>query len=116
MTGKLAAEYINTIQAAGIGACVKHYAANDQENRRFFIDEKIPERALREIHLQPFQIAVRDSNPWSIMTAYNKINGDFCSAHHYLIRDILRGEWGWDGLVMSDWFGTNSIVPSLTAG
>ncbi|KAF4775276.1 hypothetical protein HER10_EVM0008621 [Colletotrichum scovillei] len=116
LTGKLAAEYIKTIQAAGIGACVKHYVANDQENRRFFIDEKIPERALREIHLQPFQIAVRDSNPWSIMTAYNRINGDFCSAHHYLIRDVLRGEWGWDGLVMSDWFGTNSIVPSLTAG
>ncbi|KAI8293164.1 putative beta-glucosidase K [Colletotrichum sp. SAR11_240] len=116
LTGKLAAQYINTIQAAGIGACVKHYAANDQENRRFFIDEKIPERALREIHLQPFQIAVRDSNPWSIMTAYNKVNGDFCSANHYLIRDILRGEWGWDGLVMSDWFGTNSVVPSLTAG
>ncbi|EQB54769.1 hypothetical protein CGLO_05348 [Colletotrichum gloeosporioides Cg-14] len=116
LTGKLAAQYIKTIQAAGIGACVKHYAANDQENRRFFIDEKIPERALREIHLQPFQIAVRDSNPWSIMTAYNKVNGDFCSANHYLIRDILRGEWGWDGLVMSDWFGTNSVVPSLTAG
>ncbi|KAF5516043.1 Beta-glucosidase B [Colletotrichum siamense] len=116
LTGKLAAQYINTIQAAGIGACVKHYAANDQENRRFFIDEKIPERALREIHLQPFQIAVRDSNPWSIMTAYNKVNGNFCSANHYLIRDILRGEWGWDGLVMSDWFGTNSVVPSLTAG
>ncbi|KAI8305098.1 putative beta-glucosidase K [Colletotrichum sp. SAR11_59] len=116
LTGKLAAQYINTIQAAGIGACEKHYAANDQENRRFFIDEKIPERALREIHLQPFQIAVRDSNPWSIMTAYNKVNGDFCSANHYLIRDILRGEWGWDGLVMSDWFGTNSVVPSLTAG
>ncbi|KAJ0340374.1 hypothetical protein COL154_008855 [Colletotrichum chrysophilum] len=101
LTGKLAAQYINTIQAAGIGACVKHYAANDQENRRFFIDEKIPERALREIHLQPFQIAARDSNPWSIMTAYNKVNGDFCSANHYLIRDILRGEWGWDGLVMT---------------
>ncbi|KAF0328446.1 hypothetical protein GQ607_004242 [Colletotrichum asianum] len=116
LTGKLAAQYINTIQAAGIGACEKHYAANDQENRRFFIEEKIPERALREIHLQPFQIAVRDSNPWSIMTAYNKVNGDFCSANHYLIRDILRGEWGWDGLVMSDWFGTNSVVPSLTAG
>ncbi|KAK2758461.1 glycoside hydrolase family 3 domain protein [Colletotrichum kahawae] len=116
LTGKLAAEYINTVQAAGIGTCVKHYAANDQENRRFFIDEKIPERALREIHLQPFQIAVRHSNPWTIMTAYNKINGDFCSANHYLIRDILRSEWGWDGLVMSDWFGTNSVVPSLTAG
>ncbi|KAI9151334.1 Beta-glucosidase B [Paramyrothecium foliicola] len=116
LTGKLAAEYINTIQEAGVGACIKHFAANDQEHRRFFIDEKIPERALREIHLQPFQVALRESNPWTLMTAYNKIDGTFCSMHHHLLRDILRGEWGYDGLVMSDWFGTNSIVPSVTAG
>ncbi|KAM0335754.1 hypothetical protein ACHAQA_000804 [Verticillium albo-atrum] len=116
LTGKLASAYINAIQDAGIATCIKHYVANDQETRRFFIDEKIPDRALREIHLQPFQIAVRDSNPWSIMTAYNKVNGIFCSAHEYLIQDVLRKEWGWDGLTMSDWFGTNSIVPSVTAG
>jgi beta-glucosidase len=116
LTGKLAGEYIKTIQAAGVGTCIKHFAANDQEHRRFFIDENIPERALREIHLQPFQIAIRESSPWALMTAYNKVNGTFCSMHHQLIQDVLRGEWGWDGLVMSDWFGTNSIVPSLTAG
>jgi beta-glucosidase len=69
LTGKLAASYINMIQAAGIGACIKHFAANDQETRRFFVDEIIPERALREIHLQPFQIAIRDSQPWTVMTA-----------------------------------------------
>ncbi|KPM35415.1 Beta-glucosidase B [Neonectria ditissima] len=116
LTGKLAATFINSIQSAGIGACIKHFAANDQENRRFFIDERIPDRALREIHLQPFQIAIRDSSPWSLMTAYNKVNQVFCSAHDFLLRDVLRGEWSWDGLVMSDWFGTNSIVPSLNAG
>lgn len=116
LTGKLAAAYINAIQDAGIATCIKHYVANDQETRRFFIDEKIPDRALREIHLQPFQIAVRDSDPWSIMTAYNKVNGTFCSAHEYLLQDVLRGEWGWDGMTMSDWFGTNSIVPSVKAG
>lgn len=116
LTGKLAASYINTLQSAGIGACIKHFVANDQETRRFFIDELIPERALREIHLQPFQIAVRDSHPWTVMTAYNKVNGTFCSMHSNLINDILRGEWAWNGLVMSDWFGTNSIVTSVQAG
>lgn len=116
LTGKLAATFINTIQEAGIGACIKHFAANDQENRRFFIDEKIPPRALREIALQPFQIAIRDSNPWTLMTAYNKVNGTFCSANEFLLQDILRTEWGWDGLVMSDWFGTNSVIPSMKAG
>ncbi|KAJ4185326.1 hypothetical protein NW767_012972 [Fusarium falciforme] len=116
LTGKLAATYINSIQEAGIGTCVKHFVANDQETRRFFIDEKIPDRALREIALQPFQIAIRDSNPWSVMTAYNKVNGTFCSGHEFLLHDVLRKEWGWDGLVMSDWFGTNSVVPSVQAG
>ncbi|PCD23395.1 hypothetical protein AU210_014917 [Fusarium oxysporum f. sp. radicis-cucumerinum] len=116
LTGKIAGEFINRLQDAGIGACIKHLAANDQETRRFFIDEKIPDRALREIALQPFQIAIRDSNPWTVMTAYNKINGTFCSAHDFLIQVVLRKEWGWDGLVMSDWFGTNSVVPSVKAG
>ncbi|CAG8086692.1 unnamed protein product [Penicillium olsonii] len=116
LTGKLAAEFINSIQEAGIGACIKHFVANDQETRRFFIDEKIPDRALREIALQPFQIAIRDSNPWTLMTAYNKVNGIFCSAHEFLLQSVLRDEWKWDGLAMSDWFGTNSVVPSLKAG
>ncbi|EKV12238.1 Beta-glucosidase B [Penicillium digitatum] len=116
LTGKLAGEFINSIQGAGIGACIKHFVANDQETRRFFIDEKIPDRALREIALQPFQIAIRDSDPWTLMTAYNKVNGTFCSAHEFLLQKVLRDEWKWDGLVMSDWFGTNSVVPSLKAG
>ena len=112
----LAATYINAIQAAGIGTCIKHLAANDQETDRFFVDEYISDQAFREIHLQPFEIAVRESNPWSVMTAYNKVNGCFCSSHESLLKGTLRGEWGWDGLVMSDWFGTNTIVPSLQAG
>ncbi|KAH8890264.1 hypothetical protein GQ53DRAFT_868132 [Thozetella sp. PMI_491] len=116
LTGKLAATYINSIQEAGIGTCVKHFAANDQEDRRFFIDEQIPDRALREIHFQPFQIALREANPWCVMTAYNKINGTYCSNDEFLLQEVLRGEWGWDGLVMSDWFGTNGVVPSVKAG
>tara|TARA_R110002060_G_scaffold58549_1_gene68517 strand:+ start:780 stop:1031 length:252 start_codon:yes stop_codon:yes gene_type:complete len=80
------------------------------------INEIISERALREIHLQPFQIAIRDSKPWTVMTAYNKINGIHCSAHEELLQKILREEWGFDGLVMSDWFGTNTVVPSVING
>lgn len=116
LNGKLAATYIKTHQSSGIGACIKHFAANDQETRRFFVDAIISERALREIHIRAFEIAIRESDPWTLMTAYNKVNGTFSSANSVLLRDILRGEWGWDGVVVSDWFGTNSIVPSVRAG
>ncbi|KAL2812455.1 glycoside hydrolase superfamily [Aspergillus cavernicola] len=116
LSGKLAARYIKKIQEAGIATCPKHYAANDQEHRRFFVDANISERALREIHTQPFEIAIRESNPWSLMTAYNKVNGEYCSANKHLLRDILREEWGWDGVAMSDWFGTNTVVPSVEVG
>ncbi|KAL4779189.1 periplasmic beta-glucosidase precursor [Aspergillus varians] len=116
LSGKLAARYINGIQAAGIATCIKHFAANDQEHRRFFVDATISERALREIHTQPFEIAIRESNPWSLMTAYNKVNGSYASANKQLLRDILREEWGWDGVAISDWFGTNTVVPSVEHG
>ena len=116
LNGKIAAKYINTLQESGIGACIKHFVANDQETDRFVVDEIISERALREIHLKPFEIAIRESNPWTVMTAYNKVNGVHCSAHFELLQNILRDEWEWDGLVMSDWFGTNTIVPSVQAG
>ncbi|RDW61743.1 beta-glucosidase H [Aspergillus mulundensis] len=116
LSGKLAARYIKGIQEAGIATCIKHFAANDQEHRRFFVDAQISERALREIHTQPFEIAVRESNPWSLMTAYNKVNGSYASANKHLLRDILREEWGWDGVAMSDWFGTNTVVPSVEYG
>ncbi|KAH6665334.1 glycoside hydrolase superfamily [Plectosphaerella plurivora] len=116
LTGKIAATFISSLQDAGVGACIKHFAANDQEERRFFINANMSERALREIACQPFQIAVRESDPWTVMTAYNKVNGQYSSGNTHLLGDILRGEWAWDGLVMSDWFGTNSMVPSLEAG
>lgn len=116
LAGKLASVYINALQAKGIGACIKHFAANDQEHRRFFVDAVIPERALREVHTRPFEIAIRASNPWYLMTAYNKVNGRFCSANTVLLKQILREEWGWDGLVMSDRFGTNTVVPGLKVG
>ncbi|KAK6360605.1 hypothetical protein TWF730_006742 [Orbilia blumenaviensis] len=114
--GKLAAAYIRAIQSHGIATSIKHFVANDQETRRFILNQHIPERALREMHLVPFQIAIREANPWTLMTSYSKINGTYASNNKRLLQGILRDEWGYDGLVISDWFGTNSIVPSLEAG
>jgi beta-glucosidase len=114
--GKLAAAYINAVQQHGIATTVKHFAANDQETRRFVTNQVMSERCLRELHLAPFQIAIRDANPWCLMSSYSKINGIYASNNRRLLTGILRGEWGFDGLVMSDWFGVNSIVPSVEAG
>lgn len=114
--GRLAAHYINAVQSDGIAATIKHFAANDQETRRFVVDQAMSERCLRELHLVPFQIAVRESNPWCVMASYSKINGVYASNNKRLLTDILRGEWGYDGMVMSDWFGVNSICPSVEAG
>ena len=91
-------------------------AANDQETNRFHCDAKIAPRALREVYLRPFQMMVRDADPWCIMTAYNKINGHHADASKELLTDIARGEWGWEGLFMSDWGGTNTTVESINAG
>lgn len=97
-------------------ACIKHFVCNDQEDQRKAVDTIVTERALREIYLKPFQIALRDSNPKSLMTAYNKVNGVHVSQSKYLLQDILRKEWGFNGLTMSDWHGTYSIKESLDAG
>jgi beta-glucosidase len=114
--GKLAAAYINAVQEHGIATTIKHFAANDQETGRFVVNQIMSERCLREIHLVPFQIAVREAKPWCLMASYSKINGVYASNNKKLLTDILRNEWGFDGLVMSDWFGVNSIVPSVEAG
>ncbi|KAI5807563.1 glycoside hydrolase superfamily [Peziza echinospora] len=114
--GKLAAYYINAVQSHGIATTIKHFAANDQETKRFVVDQTMSERTLRELHMVPFQIALRESNPWCLMASYSKINGVYASNNGRLLNDILRGEWGYDGMVMSDWFGVNSICPSVEAG
>jgi beta-glucosidase len=114
--GKLSAAYINAVQSHGIATVIKHYVANDQETKRFVVDQIMSERCLREIHLVPFQIALRDSNPWCVMSSYSRINGVYASNAKWLLTDILRGDWGYDGMVMSDWFAVNSIVPSCEAG
>jgi len=116
LTGKLAAQVVAGLQEKGVGATLKHFVANEQETERLKVDEIISERALREIYLKPFEIAVKEANPWAIMTAYNKINGIHADSHPFLLQQVLRGEWGWKGLVMSDWGGTNSTVDALNAG
>lgn len=116
LAGKMAASYIRGIQSKGTSACVKHFAANDQEERRMVTDSVIDERTLREIYLTAFEIAVKEGKTNAIMSSYNMINGAFADENRHLIRDILRGEWGFDGVMVSDWAGTNNKVASTIAG
>ncbi|KPI37717.1 Beta-glucosidase B [Cyphellophora attinorum] len=116
LAGELAAEYINGLQAEGVGATIKHYAANESETKRFTIDAEVSARALREIYLKPFEIAVKKSDPWALMTSYNLVNGTHADSNEFLIRKVLREEWGFKGLIMSDWGGVNSTAESLNAG
>ncbi len=116
LAGKMAASYIRGIQANGTSACVKHFAGNNQEERRMVSDSVVDERTLREIYLTAFEIAVKEGKTKSIMTSYNRVNGTHADENTHLLRDILRGEWGFDGVVISDWAGTNNKVNSTIAG
>jgi len=108
LTARMAVAYINGLQSQGVGACIKHFACNDSEFERQSISSEVGERALREIYLRPFQIAIREARPWAVMSSYNRVNGTYASENDYLLLDILKGEWGFEGIVMSDWFGTYS--------
>ncbi len=116
LSGRLAAAYVNGLQGSGVSACIKHFVGNDQEHERNGEDSIIGERALREIYLRPFQIAQREAGPWAMMTAYNKVNGTHVSENKALLQDLLRKEWGYDGLLMSDWYGTYSVSESINNG
>ncbi|NHZ72146.1 MAG: beta-glucosidase [Aquificales bacterium] len=106
LSGTLASAYINGLQENGVAACIKHFVANDQEFERFSISSEVTERPLHEIYLEPFRIALENANPWSIMSAYNRVNGIYASENNATLHDILKERWGYDGLVMSDWYGT----------
>ncbi|EQB49240.1 hypothetical protein CGLO_11442 [Colletotrichum gloeosporioides Cg-14] len=116
LTGRLGTALVNGLQSRGVGATPKHFVGNDQEIDRFHGNRIIPTRALREVYLKPFQMVVRDADPWCMMSAYNKLNGHHCDSSYEILTEIARREWGWEGVFMSDWGGTNSIGPSINAG
>lgn len=116
LAGRLASGFIEGIQANGVGACPKHFAVNSQELRRQASNSIVDERTLREYYLTAFEIAIKQSKPWTIMSSYNMVNGTYAHENQHLIRDILKGEWGFDGIVISDWGGSNDIVESARVG
>ena len=116
LAGELAAGFIRGAQGEGVGACPKHFAANNQETRRLSVDDRIDERTLHEIYLPPFETAVRDAQPWCVMSSYNRVNGVYASENPLLLDEILRGQWGFTGFVMSDWGAVSDRVRALAAG
>ena len=116
LSGDLAAALIRGIQSQGVGASLKHFAANNQETDRMRVSAEVDQRTLREIYLASFERAVKASDPWTIMCSYNKINGTYASHHRWLLTEVLRDEWGWDGLVMSDWGAVRDRVAAVAAG
>ncbi len=116
LSGKMAAAYVRGIQSQGVSACPKHFAANAQEMHRMANDSEMDERTLRELYLTNFEIAIREGKPKCLMTSYNQVNGVYANENTHLLSDILRGEWGYTGMVVTDWGGCNDIVEGVRAG
>lgn len=116
LSGKMAAAEIRGLEENNVGACVKHFAMNNAENFRFIGDSIVDKRAAREIYLKSFEIAVKEGRPRTVMSAYNKVDGRFCAENSWLLRDVLRKEWGFDGIVMTDWGGISDKVAAIKAG
>jgi beta-glucosidase len=116
LSSRLAVAFVRGLQARGVGACVKHFVANDVEWERHRASSEMDERTLREIYLPPFEAAVRESGAWTVMAAYNRLGGTHCTEHARLLTGILRDEWGFEGAVISDWIAVQSTAPSVLAG
>ena len=116
LSGMLAVAYTRGSQDDGTAVCLKHYALNNQEDYRGFVDVRISDRAMHEIYLRPFEMAVREADAWGVMAAYNKVNGRWCSENEHLLTTVLRQQWGFPGMVISDWGGVHSTVDAVTSG
>ena len=116
LAGKMAVGYIKGMQATGTVACIKHFICNNEENDRFTVNVLVGERALREIYMPAFEMGVKDGGVWAVMSSYNKINGPYAANNRYLLTDVLKKGWGFDGMVMSDWGGTRNGPRAIMAG
>ena len=116
LAGEIAAAFINGVQSKGVGTSLKHFAANNQETRRMTVNSVVDERTLRETYLLPFEIAVKKAQPWTVMNSYNRLNGTYAAENKWLLTDVLRDDWGFQGIVVTDWGAENERVPGLLAG
>jgi beta-glucosidase len=116
LAAALGVSFVSGLQSKGVGASLKHFAANNQETDRLLVSSDVDPRPLREIYLRAFQRVVTEAQPWTVMCSYNRINGIHASQNSWLLTDVLRGEWGFEGLVVSDWGAVAQRVPALRAG
>lgn len=116
LSSNMAKNHIQGVQSQGVGTSLKHFAVNNQETRRMTVDVRTDERTLREIYLASFEAAVKEAKPWSVMAAYNKVNGEYCCENHHLLKEILRDEWGYDGVALSDWGAANDQIKGIPEG
>jgi len=116
LSSRMAASFIKGIQQEGVGSSIKHFAANNQEHRRLVLNAEIDKRSLREIYLASFEYAIKESKPWTVMSAYNRVNGTYASEHPYLLGEVLRKEWDYQGVVLTDWGANNDRVAGIQVG